>query len=100
MSAPSDDDVRRMALHLCGAADLCGCSGGSETICASSIKRATEAIRLGAKLPDLRMERGRVAYEAYLGDLGYLPSEVGWAECSDQFKEAWARVAEAARAAP
>lgn len=64
---PTDDDVRRMAYHLCGAAALCGCSGGSKTICGSSIKRAMEAIRLGAKLPDARMERGKAAYEAFVG---------------------------------
>lgn len=97
---PTDDDVLRMALHLCGAAAFCSCSGVSETICASSIKRAIEALRLGAKLPDLRMERGRVAYEAYCAAIGSHVRIIRWDELSEITHEAWARAVEAGRAAP
>ncbi|WP_035230040.1 hypothetical protein [Acidiphilium angustum] len=93
----TDDDVLRMALHLCGAAHLCRCSGSSETICASSIKRAIEAMRLGAKLPDLRMERGGVAYGAFFSSLRLCHNDFD--KVDRVTKEAWAAAAEAARAA-
>lgn len=94
---PSDADVRQMTLHFCKLRSGACHQYPNLTLCKVCHDAATEALRLGAKLPDLRMERARLAYEAFVADL---PSKVGWAKGSDQVKEAWARVAEAARSAP
>lgn len=53
------------------------------------------ALDLGAKLPDLRMERGRAAYEAYARHRG-----MPWEGKPADYQELWALAAEAARAAP
>ncbi|MDD2775555.1 MAG: hypothetical protein PHU06_06340 [Gallionella sp.] len=98
MSAPSDDDVRRMTLHFCKLRSGACHQYPNLTLCKVCHDAATEALRLGAKLPDLRMERGGVAYGAFFSGLRLRHVDFDKVDC--ETKESWARAAEAARAAP
>ncbi len=99
-----------MAYHLCqtrasklNIKEGCGCRRDGKPPCdaISFFDVALEAIRLGAKLPDPRMERGRAAYEAYrIATTSVSYSVPAWDAISPFAHEAWARAAEAARAAP
>lgn len=90
---PTDDDVQRMALHLCKV-NGAKCGGA----CHACTSFATEAIRLGAKLPDLRMERAKIAYDTMWSSL--VETWDAFEKHSPRTREAWARAAESARSAP
>jgi len=93
----STQEERAMAYYLCKSVDRrCSCESTQGPLCYNVKLFARAALGCGAKLPDPRMERGRAAYEAFLAD----KPKICWTKGSDQFKEDWARVAEAARAAP
>ncbi len=100
MSTP---DEIAMAYQLCapGMENGCVCRRQSNGPCKNMLGIATEAIRLGAKLPDPRMERGRAAYECYrIATTSVSYSVPVWDAIAPSAHEAWARAAEAARAAP
>lgn len=83
----TETELERMTKYLLARA-ACSLTLGQAQECALS------ALELGAKLPDLRMERGRVAYEAFGA------STCPWDQQLRHHQELWARAAEAARAAP
>lgn len=103
----STQEETAMAYHLCQsrASKLnikagCGCERDRQPPCSAVAHIAIEAIRLGAKLPDPRMDRGRAAYESfYMLPQGQTQSSA-WESEEPFVKESWARAAEAARAAP
>jgi hypothetical protein len=93
------DEERRMTWHLCKKAirsQRCRCEARGDT-CTPWHQAAREAIRIGAKLPDLRMEVGERLFTG-------LREKLGWKTCwvlqSDEQKEAYAAAAEASRNAP
>lgn len=90
----STQEERAMAYYLCKTvARRCSCESTQGPLCYNVKLFARAALGCGAKLPDMRIERGRVAYLAYGGSEGH------WRDQA-VLREHWAKIAEAARQAP